>query len=570
MASACHEDISDRMDYIKYIGNSDAKLAMRMLDSLECDVKKLDEPLRYKLYLLKVRFSDKADIMPTSDLNICRILSYYEKNGSALEKQEAYYYAGSVYRDLQDAPRALENFYQSIMWAEEAGSTCDSLMLRNTYSNLNYQYGLVQDYSNAAAMAHKEVELSLALSEDPVVAYMHLANAQISNDDPQIPLLPLNSAFDYICKSNNIDNYRERLYYIMFYYLQLNMPQMAEKCRLLINEDLQDSRHPFYQLAMAKFYETTGDTLSAIKQYRILFDTDTEISYSYECAKHLFSLYHSLGETSYAIQYADIYMSLSDSLDFGKRQLLAATVSNQYKYNLDKRREDRIKEDKQRYLYVLWAVSLLSVIIISAIVSFYLYNRNKTFRKITKLSDELKSIAAHAKNLDTEVQNKQNEVLRSTMKIKQNEEELEAVKRKLSDVSVQLEWYNRELEEKERLLAEKLDQNRTLLGLLHKTELESQAEDVIHTIRQSSRGIKNMSTTDWKQLYNAIDEMYPEFKSLLVDRLGTFTEQEMQVCYLLKINLAKQEIQNMTNLSRVTIWRWTKKFSWIHEAKKYL
>lgn len=384
MVSACHDDVSDRMDYIKYIGNSDARLAMRMLDSLECDVEDLSESLRYKLDLLKVRLNDKADVMPTSDLAISRILSYYVKCGSAMEKQEAYYYAGSVYRDLQDAPKALENFYQSLMWAEESGSSCDSLMLRNTYSNLHYQYGLVQDYSNAATMGQKELDVSLAISEDPVVAYMHIANAQISNDTPQIPLSPLNSAFDYICKSNNIEYYRESLYYIMFYYLQLNMPQMAEKCRSLINEELEDASHPFYQLTMAKFYEMTGDTLSSIRQYRVLLDKDPEISYSYECAKHLFSLYHSLGDTGHAIQYADIYMSLSDSLDFGKRQLLAATVSNQYKYNLDKRREERIKEDRQRYLYVLWVVSLLSVTVISAIVFFYLYNRSKNFRKIAK------------------------------------------------------------------------------------------------------------------------------------------------------------------------------------------
>lgn len=45
--------------------------------------------------------------------------------------------------------------------------------------------------------------------------------------------------------------------------------------------------------------------------------------------------------------------------------------------------------------------------------------------------------------------------------------------------------------------------------------------------------------------------------------LDTFTEQQMQVCYLMRIGLSKTQIQNMTNLSRVTIWRWVKKFAWI-------
>jgi len=49
----------------------------------------------------------------------------------------------------------------------------------------------------------------------------------------------------------------------------------------------------------------------------------------------------------------------------------------------------------------------------------------------------------------------------------------------------------------------------------------------------------------------------------LLKELGNFTEQQMQVCYLMRIGLAKPQIQNMTNLSRVTIWRWVKKYDWL-------
>ena len=99
--------------------------------------------------------------------------------------------------------------------------------------------------------------------------------------------------------------------------------------------------------------------------------------------------------------------------------------------------------------------------------------------------------------------------------------------------------------------------------MLHQSELEGKAEDVIYAIRQSSAGKKNMTSTDWKQLYHAVDELYPSFKERLLAKLGNFTEQQMQVCYLMLIGLSKPQIQNMTNLSRVTIWRWAKKFDWV-------
>lgn len=98
---------------------------------------------------------------------------------------------------------------------------------------------------------------------------------------------------------------------------------------------------------------------------------------------------------------------------------------------------------------------------------------------------------------------------------------------------------------------------------MHQSELEGKAEDVIYAIRQSSKGKKNMKSSDWKQLYQAVDELYPLFKDRLLKELGNFTEQQMQVCYLMRIGLSKPQIQSMTELSRVTIWRWVKKYDWI-------
>ena len=123
--------------------------------------------------------------------------------------------------------------------------------------------------------------------------------------------------------------------------------------------------------------------------------------------------------------------------------------------------------------------------------------------------------------------------------------------------------YSEALKDKEQQLAERIDQNKTFIKLLHQSELEGKAEDVINAIRQSSTGKKNMKSADWKQLYQAVDELYPLFKDRLLKELGTFTEQQMQVCYLMRIGLSKPQIQNMTNLSRVTVWRWVKKYDWV-------
>ena len=147
--------------------------------------------------------------------------------------------------------------------------------------------------------------------------------------------------------------------------------------------------------------------------------------------------------------------------------------------------------------------------------------------------------------------------------LEKSSEDLNNLKQELQRVNAELSNYDEALRAKEQQLSEKVNQNMTFIKLLHQSELEGKAEDVIYAIRQSSTGKKNMKAADWKQLYQAVDELYPTFKDRLLKELGTFTEQQMQVCYLMRIGLSKPQIQNMTNLSRVTVWRWVKKYDWV-------
>ena len=45
-----------------------------------------------------------------------RVVAYYLKHGTANELMEAYYLLGSVYRDLHEAPRAMDAFLHSRMF----------------------------------------------------------------------------------------------------------------------------------------------------------------------------------------------------------------------------------------------------------------------------------------------------------------------------------------------------------------------------------------------------------------------------------------------------------------------
>ena len=210
----------DRLDQIKHVGDSDPATALAMLDSLEIEMRAESEYTRNKYDLLRIRLNDKADKTATSDIVIKSLLGYFEREGTVQDKQEVCYYAGSVYRDLQDTPRALEYFFRSIEYAEDA-EDCDSVMLQNTYSNLNYLYYGVQNYQEAVATGRKELEVCRALGRDKVVPLLHLGGALMATDSTRQAKAYLDEALQAIESSNKIAHQQGNLYNLLCHYVEL-------------------------------------------------------------------------------------------------------------------------------------------------------------------------------------------------------------------------------------------------------------------------------------------------------------------------------------------------------------
>lgn len=330
----------------------------------------------------------------------------------------------------------------------------------------------------------------------------------------------------------------------------------ATKCLSLINNNSVDNLSSFSCLAFAQYYKNRGSVDSAVVYCKHIIDEDTDINDMYDASKMLFRIYSKQGDIEKALHYAGTYMQLSDSLDFGKRQEMAATVNNEYQYHLDQKKEQSLKEEKENFKIALIVVSFVALTFIFVGYIIYIIRRNKHLQEIVKLSTELQRLSDDDKQLRDNIRIKEDELGKSTS-------ELESIKRELQLVNNELLEYEDTLKAKEQQLAEKMKQNKAVINMLHQSELEEKAEDVILKIRQSSSGKKEMTLAEWKKLYQAVDQLYPAFKDRLLRELGTFTDQQMQVCYLIRIGLSNPQIQNITNLTRVTVWRWVKKYDWI-------
>ena len=511
IASCSNDGIMEKMEQIKTVGNHDPEKALVMLDSLELEVRDKSEYVRNKYDLLRIRLHDKADHMPSSDMMIKKLVAYFEEKGSVPEKQEVYYYAGSIYRDLQDTPRALENFFKSLDFAIDHPKECDPIMLRNTYSNLNWLFFRVQDYPNAAKFSIKELESCRQTRTDVVVPFVHLGASYRALDSVPQSVAAFDSAFAYIVHSGNFARYQESLACLLWSYSDMDATEKAKQCIPLITSNPLIEFDEGTCMAFALYYNMLGKEDSAAIYFKRVLDEGEDIANTFDASKCLFTIYNEAGDSSNALKYAKIYKLLSDSLDFGKRQQLAATVNNQYQYHLDQKKEQELKDEKERYKATLIVVCLAALLLASLGVIYYIWKRNRHLKEIVALLEENKA--------------------------------------------------------REQQLAEREEQNKAIIKLMHQTDLEGTAEEVIDVIRKSSTGKKEMTAAEWKQLYCAVDELYPSFKDRLVKELGHYSEQQQQVCYLMRIGLSNPQIQNMTNLSRATVWRWVKKYDWVLKAE---
>lgn len=553
-----------RMDYIKEVGDTNPQLAMRMADSLEQSMRGMPEGVTMKYDLLRIRIQDKAYVPATSDIPIRQVVNYYERKGNGQEQQEAYYYAGSVYRDLHDTPHAMEYFLKSSAKAEKVGC-CDSVMLRNTYSNLCYLYFGVQDYQNTYHYAFKEYVLSRKLGKVSLSCYSYLGLSLEALDSIDAAHKYFLMALDTINKTPTLQGDIEIVSNLLFNFSFLGDVANAVKCHNLLTIDLANTPDNDALLALGKYYDMVGERDSAVYFYGRILDDNSDLMKMYDASKALFLLYHHKGDYQTADKYASLYIQISDSIDLGKRQELAATVNNAFQYHRNLNEEQRIKEENVRVHSLLALAVAIAVGLLLAGVIVFLYRRNKNLKTKLSMSKELVHLNEEKKKMAENIATQKEELERSKEQLKKSEVALGIARRQKETLSEQLEEASREIKEKERLLGERIEQNKSLFNLLHKSELEEQAEEIIRAVREAAEGKRLLSTADWQQIFKAVDDIYPTFKNRLLEKAGKITDDKLRFCYLLRIGLLNPQIENLMPMSRATVWRWSRKYSWVVE-----
>ena len=545
-----------KMDQIKTVGDENPALALKMLDSIYVDARNASEYTIMKYDLLKIRLEDKSYIPHTSNRVIENLVKYFEDNGTIKDKQEAYYYAGSVYRDLDDTPRGIENFYKSIEAVRDKRE-CDSIILRNAYSNLYYLFVNVQDYNNALKMAQMEYSISKAINNTTINTMNQITNAYIDLDMNKEGLRYLNETFNLLKdkKYAKEDNF---IFLVLYNYSHLKLKDKANECYNLIKKRKLKRMDAFVRNILGNYYMLIGQQDSAIACYESIINEKKNEYAMYDTSKKLFHIYSENGNKDKAIKYGAEFVRMSEKLDLAKNSELAATVNNKYKYHLDQSRMQKMESERTMYLRIALTIGFSAVLLTLAFIIFYMRKKNITLRRQLALTDSLNTVKAQMSDI------KKNTLLKEQL-LASAQSEIADKEQKMKEISEELQHNEQLLETTQKRLNDKMKQSEQLMQMLHKAELEDSASDVVEAVRKSAEGKKKLSATEWQQLYSAVNSLYPDFKDSLVSRDGNLSEQQMQMCYLMRIGLTGPLINNVVDISRTTVWRWTNANKWIYD-----
>lgn len=487
--SPAQRRLSERIEQVWEQSDRDVAGASEEAERIGAEMQDASERVQMQYDLLSIRLRDKRYEMPSSADSIRRVLAYFSKHGSEREQMRAHYYMGSVYRDFQDTPHALEHFLQAAEMAERAKT--DSLMLRNTYSNLHCLFYEVLDHKNAYQYVMKEYRISQEIGETELTCLLHVGMTYAVMDSLEQAKRMREYTFDTIMATPKWQNRAGSLCFLLTEFAFFKDKERASKCfemveRLNISDDDNDKCY-----AYGEYYELMGKKDSAVIAYNRILQNKTGLMDMYNAAKALFFLYYKEGDIANAIEYAKQYILVSDSLDLGKRQEMAATVNNAFKYYRDKDEEARIISEKERFqkFFILAVATAIIIVLLSVFV--FIYRKNRHLKEMLRLSDELRM---------------------------------------------------------------KMMQNRELMKMALMEQTVEKEGNVVEQFRCAARGEREVTDAMWKELFAIVDKLHPTFKDDVQNRMKRLSMPLLRTCYLMKIGMSNSQIEAVMDAPRQTVW----------------
>lgn len=532
-----YDDLMQRADSIMNVNDDSATVAIRMLDGIKPQLPEFSQSQKMRYELLRHKAMNKACITFTSDSVMKEVVDYYDHHGSANERMLANYVLGCVYRDMHEAPMALEYYNKATEQADTTAADCDYGTLYRVYSQMGFLFSkqylpyqelnafdkaekyayLAKDTLNAIINYQNKGEAYGYLGKKDSVIASNLQAAKLfkKHGNDYAAAIAFGCNYDYyIEKKDSINakkafeaynstgyegnsNYEDAKAYVLYqkgtYYLFVNK---------------QDSAYDNLSLSfkICKSYSIKAATTKALAQY-----------------------YAKVNQPAMAMKYALQSSEYNDSdlIEARKTQLQQVQAMYDYGRNQEiaRRAELKAKRSTQMNYMIVFACVVLFLFL------SYVYRKQLALKK--------KRIAASKLVYE--------DCLLKLKRLQEEKAQLVAEKdKKLAQI----------ITEKEnaisKLVSEIHDiQNRYSLSSMSDAYLVLKNSSIYKKIQCiEAHPLEEMNEEDWTELADTVEELIPNFIPMLKNRVS---DRDYRICLLIRLGIPASLMARLLNLSDAAI-----------------
>ena len=515
--------------------------ALHLLQGMADSIDVLPEEAQMYYHLLTIQAKDKQYITHTSDSLINRIVSFYEDYGDKERLMLAYYYQGSVYRDMNDAPRALKAFQQAMDL-----NVPNYDLQAKAYNQMGTLFMYQGLHDEVIRVNRKAMELYILQGKRNKISYFQRDIARMYD----IKNMP-DSALHYYqeaCQTALTDGDSVRYYGILGefggYYYKIGNIDKAKQIikRTELSNYIRNKANIYSTLGSLYHYEQKLDSAYYYKMKVLEFGN---INKAYSSYVELAKLESRKGKHQEANLYLQKAVELNDSIRRMTQTETIAKINSLYNYQHieDKNARLELEKEKQEFWSLFFIAISVCLLAMGGII--ILQQKRKKERFLAKIEEKKKqdeekyhsSLEAITGNL------KKIAALEDTLKEKNTEND--QLQQKLAEVQKE------KLKAQNEAIKQWNKEQKLRLVLFKNSEVYQEL------IQASKDETFNMSPHKypgkWATIQEHIDSIYPDFTERLCKLCPSLSDRDLQVCYLAKLGMSPSDISRVLKQTRQAI-----------------
>lgn len=536
----------ERREYSEALSRAEAAMAdhpdsaLLILDSLGQHEKEFGRHFRMQYILHRLNAQNKTDVRFTSDSLAKELVGHFDCHGTTNEQVLAHYLLGRAYSDMEEAPAALQAYYDAIGCADTTKADCDFVTLKVLYAQMSrifHQQNLPHD--EIWALQHYiDCIRHTSNDEEYLVAKSQLIRPYYLLGEKDSVLQIIHDSYQSLKRLGKYKRAVSILPTAIYIFLERNDLAEAKEIMNIFEKEsglfdkegniAKGREHYYYTKG---FFELAVNDNETAEQH---FRKAIQYGYLSEGYKGLLSVYKVRNNADSIVHFAQLYETAQDSLHNKMQTDAIHQMSALYNYSRSQKEAEREREKAREAFVFLGIIIFIAIglfVIILSISWLYRKNQKEKQKKIAKLEESLSS----AKQQRSAVQ-----------------EELKKLKEK---------DYEGMIAEKERQEAEL---TLTIVQLQAENDRFKHKQDHLETFLESSIAqlfIKKAngkaerpipSEAEWKLLMSQFSKDIPvTFKSFGEGK--SLSPLEQRICMLLILDIPEKTISMMTDSGPSTV-----------------